>query len=273
MTQPTFSSIANWAATKDDASLVLSVDSSGSYDPTTNKVRYAFAEWSSISVTSTASPTLTGGGLTWVLVSAYQQHTGGEFYMCAFRSCGIGSSGALTFTFGNAQTARYVGLNVIEVTDADTGGSDGATSVVRVVTDNTLLDATPSLAIAGGIASNNCALGYFARYGGLTAWTEDSDWTELVDATASNHSRAIQRSAVVGKDTCSGTFAAGGTPTVNGLLIEVKGSASAAKQVDGRRLTRGLARGMGRGMAMVRATSGLLVPCHSTPAGLVLAGA
>ena len=95
-----FAEIANWSAGENVAA-ATSWTTPASYNPTTDRVRFVAAGWTD-TVGSYTTPTLTGGGLTWVLVAAAISHSVfGHPHLCVFRSKGVGSNGALTFTPSN----------------------------------------------------------------------------------------------------------------------------------------------------------------------------
>jgi len=212
-----FANIANWSAAENVAA-ATSWTTPAAYDPTTDRVRYVAVAWGNLGVTSTAIPTLTGGGLTWVSVG-HINHTSDEGIVGVFRSKGIGSSGALTFTCGNSQTATYFRIAGTEWTDADTSGTNGSGSVSQFVTDGTLTSTSPSVAIT----VNNSANGLFAafvRFGGNVAATAGTGYTLIHDMAFSEMAGMIE--ARITTDTNADcTFSGGGTPNVCGFVIEV----------------------------------------------------
>ena len=112
-----------------------------SISPTADSLVLAFVN----QVTATAAsgsntPTCSGAGMTWVEVAtqAYDSENPDRGRFTMFRALDASpGSGALTFSFGGETQAR-ASWGVIEFSNVDTGGADGADAVVQVVQDEKL---------------------------------------------------------------------------------------------------------------------------------------
>lgn len=223
--------IANWTDGVDGATLNATFTTAASYEAASSKVRLCCIAWASIGVTSTPAPSLSGG-VTWAGVALnggapiYIEHSSGEKYLSIFRSKGTGASAPLVFTAGNGQTFRYLRMMTFDFDDIDLTGSDGAGAIAQAISDNTLATATPSINITV-VSSSNGLLAFFARYGGNTAFTAGTGYTEIGDSPATNLSAAVEFRSTTDTN-ADGTFAAGGTPPVNGIVLELKPGAASS---------------------------------------------
>lgn len=106
----------------------LSTATTASITPTANRLVLA-AIHSEPSGTPATQPTLTGCGLTWVVVQSLEFTAGAR--LTVFRALGASpTSGTLTFDFAG-QTQIYVAWSIAEFGNVDTSGSNGSGAVVQ----------------------------------------------------------------------------------------------------------------------------------------------
>lgn len=109
-----------------------------SISPTADSLVLAFVNQVTITAASGSNtPTCTGAGMTWVQVAtqSYDSENPDRGRFTMFRALDASpGSGALTFDFGGETQAR-ASWGIIEFSNVDTGGADGADAVVQVVQD------------------------------------------------------------------------------------------------------------------------------------------
>lgn len=130
----------------------------------------------------TTDGTLSGAGVTWVLMARIGNAAVRQSHL--FRAMGAGSTGALTFTRGGSDNFDTIGVVVTEVQGLDTGGANGADAIAQLVTD-TVQTASPSVAITPTDAGNALYGGFFIAEGNLRC-TVGTGYTELNDFGAPN---------------------------------------------------------------------------------------
>lgn len=200
--------IANWRGSYDNGAVpVTSFASVGNHTPLAGKGYVVNVLWASITITSVPAPTLTGGGLTWVLQGAYREHSTGEKYLATFAAVGAGADGALTFTAGNLQGFRYAKMQASEVSGAVVSSAAAFCVAVQPSALNLNTD-TPTIDTSGFTAAN-CVIAAFARYGGSVSFTPGgAGFTELYDVASTNITGAVTTKGTTDA-AASGTFTSG----------------------------------------------------------------
>lgn len=123
-----------------------------------------------------AFSSITGNGLTWVEVATLSPATGVRYSL--YRAMGASpSSGAITIQTSVSAVAIW---SVIEATDVDTGGSNGADAVVQVVTNADASNTSVSATLAAFASANNRPFAFGEA--DTTALGEDG-WTEINEYT------------------------------------------------------------------------------------------
>ena len=126
-----------------------------SISPTADNLVLAFVnQVTGIAASGSNVPTCSGAGMTWVEVAtqSYDSENPDRGRVTMFRALDASpGSGALTFDFGGETQAR-ASWGIIEFSNVDTGGADGADAIVQVVQDEKLPGAsdadTPFLTLA-----------------------------------------------------------------------------------------------------------------------------
>jgi hypothetical protein len=162
-----------------DASSYGSAEGVPSITPTANRLVLAFVG-STLAASLPASPTITGNGLTWVVVQAIGGNTIGSprSRLTLFRAMGASpSTGAPTISFAGV-TQQCCVLSIFELAGVDTSGTDGSGAIIQTVDDS--LDAVQvvPLTMAAFASSTNGAV-----YGVLKDTSSNADpesgWTEI----------------------------------------------------------------------------------------------
>ena len=173
------------------------VFTTASFTPSANKLILVYISARPSASTGTAS--LSGNGLTWVLVSG---ETSGVRYSAIWRSMGVSpSAGGLTITF--TDTMRNCTWEISEFDGVDTSGSNGSGAIVQSVNDDSGANLVTSLSItlaSFGDATNN------ASYGGFTHrasedQVEESGYTELSEQQISGEIHTGSAQWKIGEDT------------------------------------------------------------------------
>ncbi len=133
---------------------------------------------------SSAAPTLTGNGLTWVQVLDRQNSGDTNNRITVFRAMGGSpSSGAITIDFGSSLNA-HVHWNVSEFINADTSGSNGANAVVQsTFTEQTGSTSSIAVTLNAFQDANNATHGVACS---PTALTKGANFTELSNNATSS---------------------------------------------------------------------------------------
>jgi hypothetical protein len=125
-----------------------------SVSPAANKLLLLEVEIRNGASTQPTTPTVTGNGLTWVLIDHADNDTTSSSRRTIFLFRAMGSAptpGAITITFGETETdAAY---NLDQVTGADTGGTNGSTAIVQHVPGADTSGSNPSLSITVATAA------------------------------------------------------------------------------------------------------------------------
>lgn len=115
--------------------------STGGISPGANRLVLAFVNQVTATVASGSNvPTCFGAGMTWVQVAtqAYDSENPDRGRFTMFRAMDASpGSGSITFDFGGEFQAR-ASWGVIQFSNVDTGGADGADAIVQVVQDEKL---------------------------------------------------------------------------------------------------------------------------------------
>lgn len=207
---------------------VLSDTSSGSgqtsrtttatYTPTTDALQRCVVGTFGGSMPS--APTLSGAGLTWVLVDAFRMFNQNNRGVFTFRALGTGSAGALTFTAGGADTFDNCYIVVDEVTGVDTSGANGSGAVVQTVVQNSQETLTPSVSIT--MTPGNEGFAAFPLHDTSRTATPRTNWTELGDVQLSG-SLSVNTQYRQATDTAAScTWSGTGTPVTAAICWEIK---------------------------------------------------
>ena len=155
-----------------------------SISPSANKLLIVDVAADSASDGANGQPTLSGCGVTWVVVQSLVGvgvDGGGWARQTQFRAMGNPTTGVLTIDFGS-DTQEAVRWSVCEKGNVDTGGTNGSAAVVQSATGtSTGTTCTVTLAAFGNI--NNATHGAFHREGEVTGATQTagSGFTEETD--------------------------------------------------------------------------------------------
>ncbi len=179
---------------------------------------------------SAASPSsLSGNSLTWTKVAEEVDTTVG-LALSVWRALAASStSGAITMTHGSNRAASA--WSVVEVASADTGGTNGANSVVQSASnkDNTGAGTAISATLGAFSDAGNGALSFSfsLNAGAQAACTPGSGWTELNETAATEGpiSYEIQAQWRADNDTTADvTWSIGGYPRI--LALEIKAASA-----------------------------------------------
>ena len=204
-----------------------SIYTTGSMTPTANLL--VLAAIYNVEVTgSGATCTATGNGLTYVQIATVEQLVG-SIGTNAFLFRAMGSSptaGGITFDYsGNNQ--RRAAWSVVEFSDIDTGGDDGADAIVQNATNKAETGESLTVTLSAfGDATNNATFGFFGK-GSNGVFTEGSGFTELHDEQAGGEGARAQSEWRLGEDTSVDVSWTGSTSHV-GIAVEIKAVAVAA---------------------------------------------
>jgi len=173
-------------------------------------------------------PTVTGNGLTWVLVNGIDFDASGtdRSGTWLFRAMGASpSSGAVTIDFG-ATTISASAWSLDEVTGMDTSGTNGSGAIVQSAvasTDNALTITVTLAAFADAV--NNAGHGVFGHQQ-AEGKTPGTGWTELADVTTISFC-SMSSQYQLGEDlSCDASWAT--SRRSGGVAAEVKMAAAAA---------------------------------------------
>lgn len=154
----------------------------GTLTPVASRLLLAVVHCFGGTVGITTDGTLSGGGVTWVLMARIGNADARRSHL--FRAMGAGSSGALTFTRGGSDNFDSITIQVTEVQSVDTSGSNGAGAIAQLVT-NTVQVVNPSIAITP-TAPENALCGMFGIMEGNLRCTFGDGYTELADFGVAN---------------------------------------------------------------------------------------
>lgn len=158
------------------------------YSTTDSAASYATASWApslgklyiawivSKAASNAPSVTLSGNGMTWTQT---EEHYSGVTRLTMFRAVATApSTGVTTITPGTA-TNTGMGWIIDEVTNADTGGTNGSNAIVQTAVASSVTAATSQTATLGtAITSGNSTMSA-VTWAAQETGTEKSGWTKL----------------------------------------------------------------------------------------------
>lgn len=206
-----------------------SSSTTASYTPTANKLQLlTVASRTGIS-TDPNQPTVTGDGLTWVVINSivYDTSSSSRRRVTLFRALGSSpSAGVLTIDFGG-QAQTDVTWIVDETTGMDTSGTDGSGAIVQSVTgkdeSGTATSLTITLAAFG--STDNATYGSFGWDGSPTQ-TAGTGFTEIDEQHDSVSDVACGTEFRADNDT-SVDASYSSAVLVGGIAIEIKAASVA----------------------------------------------
>ena len=132
-----------------------------------------------------STPTVSGAGLTWILIDKVHSHQSNAESLYIFRALGYSAvNGALTITFGVNQNRAAWGW--YEFTNLSTSGDNGQGAIAKYAKDNGASDGINNLEIVGG--SPGCKNPQmFAVFLGKNNPVIDSNYTSQTVSSAGNN--------------------------------------------------------------------------------------
>lgn len=113
----------------------------------------------------TNQPTVTGDGVTWVLVNdiLYDTTSASRKRLSVFRALGTPTSGALTIDYGG-QNQTNIAWTVSQFSGIDTSGTNGSGAIVQSITakDESVTTGTLTVTLGAFSSVNNATFGAFA---------------------------------------------------------------------------------------------------------------
>jgi hypothetical protein len=133
---------------------------------------------SSIASGTSAAPTVTGNGLTWVEFGVGGEYGSADRGIWLFRAMGSPSAGTVVIDFA-AVTQTNCNWSINEFTGVDTTGSNGSGAIVQTVKDiGATAGTSASVSLAAFGSANNMAFGAFS-HAAAEAKTVGSGFTAL----------------------------------------------------------------------------------------------
>ena len=200
------------ATTTDAASF-----NTASIDPADNSLVLAFV---ASRRASPAAPTLTGNGLTWVQVASVTDAST-AIRLTVFRAMGASpSSGAVAIDF-SATSQTSCAWVIVQLTSADTSGTNGSGALVQSVTDteDAVTSITATLAALEHVANVNVTAAAITANASITP---DSDFTELADVATTSNPFTLEVQWAVNQIACTPSFASNNAVIAS---VEVKAAA------------------------------------------------
>lgn len=199
-----------------------SFTTTASITPSANALVLCYID-STEGVAPSTTPTVSGNGLTWVLVNNRIQGGGHDF---VFRAMGASpSSGQVTVDFG-ATTKTSCTVIVDQFTGVDTSGTNGSGAVVQSAVNSAATGTSLTVTLAAfGDSTNNVAYGGHA-HAANEAVNVGTGFTELGEATGASPNRGTQTEWKIGEDTsvdASWTSSAANL----GIALEIKAASAA----------------------------------------------
>lgn len=178
--------------------------------------------------TEPATPTISGNGLTWVLINSIFFTTSGfsRRKLFLYRAMGASpSSGAITINFGETTTILWA---VAECTGMDTSGTNGSGAIVQSATAKDETNSTNTLTVTLGAfgSTNNATFGCYSQSSPTDAVTPGSGFTELEELGAS-FSTKLHTEFKDTNDT-SVDWTSAGNIIAGGIGIEIKAAVATA---------------------------------------------
>lgn len=203
---------ANHLLTGGDTS-TLTTYTTASISPTTGRLVLL---WVYTRNPSSVPTTVTGAGLTWVLVT--NGSTGTQDTLSCFRAMGTASAGALTITFpGSINGACW---SIVEYSGTDTSGTNGSGAIVQsVYANNAGAGAGVTVTLAAFSDVNNATAGGFSAQGAYTL-TAGSGFTISGQTTVLTPNQTIASEFKATNDTT--VDISGTSDAYNGIAVEIK---------------------------------------------------
>ena len=172
--------------------------------------------------------TVTGNGLTWVLIAKSAVHSSfNETHV--YRTMGASpSAGAITMT--SDVTLDTLAWSVAEFDVVDTSGTNGSGAVVQSATNASDSAASLTVTLAAFGSANNATYGAFGAGTSPVTWTPGSGFTEIHDV--GQEWASISSEWRVDNDT-SVDATASATTGLGGVAIEIKAAAAGAATYPG----------------------------------------
>lgn len=166
---PTYSLLTSGSDGTDTSSYTTA-----SISPTVGRV--VLVAVNSIKGSNATVPTISGASTTWTQVATVVEST---FTRCTlFRGVAAGS-GALTIDFSSVTHLRCA-WDVIELSDVDTGGTNGSNAIVQSATNNGNTISSISVTLSSFSDSNNATLGCISLNDNVDV-TSGSGFSEISD--------------------------------------------------------------------------------------------
>ena len=211
------------------------VFSTDSITPTANNLLLLAVMSESVAENDGAVPSsVTGNGLTWVLVASAATDTYGAVSL--YRTMGSSPSvGAVTVNFTNTQTG--VLLAIQEFSGIDTGGTNGSAAIVQSATVAGGSGTALSITLAAFASANNATFGCFGSYTDTTnlmTHTPGTGFTEIYDFDLNPDSwkDALQTEWRIDNDTTVDATLSQSSDAYGGIAVEIKEAViSGAQQI------------------------------------------
>lgn len=184
----------------------------GTFTPTANKLQILDVA-STHGTTAETPSSITGCGLTWVLVDAKNVGTATTRRVSRWRALGASpSNGALTINFSGSMTGCVWAWN--EVTGMDTSGTNGSGAFVQTVTKASggsvvTLDGTLA-ALENAKNVHICAVALNTQ----ATVTPDADFAELGDDNEATLAVTLETQWAVNQTVCDATFSSAQAATI-----------------------------------------------------------
>lgn len=176
--------------------------------------------------TNPATPTISGNGLTWVLVNSdnYDPDSSSRKTIFMFRAMGGSpTTGAVTIT--NGETDTDADWTIDQFSNVDTSGTNGSGAVVQsAVNDAGTAGTANSLTVTLGAFSNtnNATYGVFAN-DGPNVWTVGSGYSSI-STWAGTDTDGLSEFKSTNSTTVDGTFSNVVGIRAGGIAVEIKAS-------------------------------------------------
>ena len=166
-----------------------------------------------IATNTQETPSLTGNGLTWALVTS--ANVDANRRLCLFRALGASpSAGAITITYTSSQLSCC--WSVVQFENVNTTGTSGSGAIVQSDTDTV----TAGTTVTGSLAALEHANNVHAAFVGLdtaASVTVDPQFTELGDDSEVSNAITIESEWALTETSCAPTFA-----SADGAIISVE---------------------------------------------------
>jgi hypothetical protein len=191
---------------------------SGTYTPTANTLQLAAVILRS-GAAITQDPTLTGCGLTWVLVRRTNAAAATDRGFALFRAMGSSpSDGSLTLTMGGAEQITRSIIVATEVSGTATTGTNGADAIAQTV-DGNASTGSPSMAITM-VDAANALFGAFGTFSSAPDFNAGSGYTRLTNTKeTSNHTLGTE-ARTTSASAIDGTWSSG-SPSQAYIGVEI----------------------------------------------------